>query len=464
MSLNEIDIRDEISGLDALHEMGAQPGTEPSKEAPAPAPETPAPLLARPRKRYVAGALVVAAAALAVAPEAWHLVSTASGNSYPAQISSFGLVPLNFPQSGTLGTLDVRVGQYVRAGQILATESSVASNAILARDRSAVAADQQRLRVLESLAGGGGAGSAASVAASYQSEVKAAQAALTTAQSAFAPELAGANAQVATLQSQYNTVEGIFGQQCPSGPGSAGPTFSLEQCVQLYDSTQGIQQGLNSARQLVLSIEAQQSVAIAGATKALTDAQDAGAIAAQSPSVSYSYTVDLSAAQSQLAKDQAQLKSDSQITAAGALTAPSAGIVEEVTGGVGEQVSSSGVSSVAPQGGLSQAQAGNSFLPTQSISQASVSASAPLIVLRTSSPLRITALVPQSSISRIHLGAKAEFIPSVQGLAPLRASVMQIGAFPEIANGTAEYAVTLEANGQSTRGYLQGMVGTLKLS
>ena len=464
MSLNEIDIREEAPGVDVLPETRFQGRPEPSKQVSAPAPENPAPLLARPRKRYLAGALVVAATALAVAPEAWHLATATSGNSFPAQISSFGLVPLNFEQSGTLGALDVKVGQHVRAGQTLATESTVASNALLARDRSAVAADRQRLRALESVAGGGGEGSAASIAASYQSEVNAAKAALTTAQSAFAPELASANTQVGTLQSQYNTVEGIFRQQCPNGPGSTGPSFSLEQCVQLYDSTQGIQQSLSSARQLVLSIQAQQSIAIAGATKALTDAQDAAAIAAQSPSATYTYTVDLSAAQSQLAKDQAQLASDSRIAGAGSLTAPSAGIVEQVAGGVGEQVSSSGVASVAPQGGLSQAQSGNSFLATQSISQAPVSASAPLIVLRTSSPLRITALVPQSSIGRVHLGTTAEFIPEVQGMAPLRASVLQIGAFPEIANGTAEYAVTLGAKGQATRGYLQGMVGTLKLS
>ncbi|MDA8373166.1 MAG: hypothetical protein M0Z91_02745 [Actinomycetota bacterium] len=407
---------------------------------------------------------MMAAAAAAIAPEAWHLVNAASANSYPAQVSSFGLVPLNFQQSGTLGALDVKVGQRVRAGQLLASESTVTSSALVARDRSAVAADEQRLHVLESLANGAGAGSAASVAASYQGEINAAEAALTTAESAFTAELASANAQVASLQSQYSTVEGIFRQQCPGGPAAAGPSFSLEQCVQLYDSAQGAEQSLSNARQLVLSIQAQQSIAVAGATKALTDAQDAGAIAAQNPSVAYSYAVDLSAAQSQLAKDQAQLNSDLQIAAAGVLIAPNAGVVAEVAGGVGEQVSANGVGSVAPQGGLSQAQAGNSFLPTQAISQAAVSAFAPVIVLRTSSPLRITALVPQSAIGRVHLGARAEFIPEVHGLAPLRATVLQIGAFPEIANGTAEYAVIFEANGQSARGYMQGMVGTLRLS
>ena len=160
----------------------------------------------------------MAAAVAAIAPEAWHLVNAASANSYPAQVSSFGLVPLNFQQSGARGALDVKVGQHVRAGQILASESTVTSSALVARDRSAVAADEQRLHVLESLANGAGVGSAASVAASYQSEINAAESALTTAENAFTPELASANAQVASLQSQYSTVEGIFRQQCPGGP------------------------------------------------------------------------------------------------------------------------------------------------------------------------------------------------------------------------------------------------------
>lgn len=469
MSLHEID----ISSTEAEEQSHAAlvPKKERGETAPqlneaaeTPRQEVPAPVVGRPKRRYIAGALVVAVAAAAVAPEAWHVVRVVTSNSYSAQVSSYGLVPLNFQQVGILSSLDVAVGQHVRQGEILANESAVVSTAVLARDKAAVAADEKRLQVLQSLYTGVSGGSPAAVASSYKSEISAANAALTAAQTAFAPELASANAQVSALQEQYSTVDGVFQQQCPGGPDSPGPNFSLEQCVQLYDSVQSIQQSANSAKQLVLSLEAQQTIAIASAQKALTDAQDASTIAAQGPSSAYTYGVDLSSAQSQLAKDQAQLQSDETLAGASVLTSPYAGVVAEIDGVVGQQVSPSGVSAVLPQGGVSQSQASTGFLATQSLSQTSVSASAPLLVLRTNSPMRITALVPQTSIRNVHVGSLAEFTPQVKGLRPLRVRVLQIGAFPVIASGTAEYSVTLVADNQASPGYMQGIVGSLRFS
>jgi multidrug efflux pump subunit AcrA (membrane-fusion protein) len=140
---------------------GPGPGGGPATEAPAGAQPQPSPAadplppapVSRRRDRTVTaiqltGGLVIAA--VCAAAVLWYVprIVRSDSRSFTGTVVSNGITNLNFANSGLMGRLQVQLGQSVRAGQVLATETSPATAQALSADRASIAAAQATLAAL----------------------------------------------------------------------------------------------------------------------------------------------------------------------------------------------------------------------------------------------------------------------------------------------------------------------------
>ena len=107
-----------------------------------------------PRRRpvttpQIAGGILIAAIVVAVA--VWYVprIVRSDARSFTGTVSSSGVTNLNFANSGLVGKVAIQLGQAVRAGQVLATETSPSTTAAISADRASIAADQASLAELK---------------------------------------------------------------------------------------------------------------------------------------------------------------------------------------------------------------------------------------------------------------------------------------------------------------------------
>src|ERR1700730_7816199 len=88
--------------------------------------------------RLAGGALIAAAC---VASAGWYVPRViADRRLLTGTVSASGVFTLKFPASGQIGKVDVRLGQAVRKGTVLATEYAPDADSIVAADKAAIAA------------------------------------------------------------------------------------------------------------------------------------------------------------------------------------------------------------------------------------------------------------------------------------------------------------------------------------
>lgn len=92
----------------------------------------------------VAGILITV---VCVASALWYVprILTADGHSFTGTVNSTGVTDLNFASSGRMGQVQIHLGQIVKAGQVLATETAPETIAAVSADKAAIAADMASL-------------------------------------------------------------------------------------------------------------------------------------------------------------------------------------------------------------------------------------------------------------------------------------------------------------------------------
>lgn len=127
---------------------------------------------------------VMLIAAIAVTAAAWYVPRVVSTNRqmFTGSVASGGVLTLNFPTPGELKKIDVRAGQPVHRGQVLASESAPDATAVVKAEVAAIAADRAKI-----------------------AQLKAAQAQGVLNSATGVPQLSAANSQLAFDQAQLNT-------------------------------------------------------------------------------------------------------------------------------------------------------------------------------------------------------------------------------------------------------------------
>jgi len=94
------------------------------------------------------GVLLAAASVVGIALYVPSILA-ADSRSFAGVVSSSSVASLNFGASGRVGTVLVHLGQAVRQGELLATETGAAGTAAVQADRAAITADKANLAALQ---------------------------------------------------------------------------------------------------------------------------------------------------------------------------------------------------------------------------------------------------------------------------------------------------------------------------
>jgi HlyD family secretion protein len=387
-------------------------------------------------------------------------------------------VQLNFQASAPVLQVDVHPGQVVRAGQVLATQNESAIQAKLFADQATMAADQQKLRELET-SGRGATGSQSQLTpdqvalrnaeriakdtttadiasvAKAQSAVDAAQHLVTADQQQIASNAATcANIVAAILPAAGQPANTTAGS--PSGLTASGEVSLLAVCQDQQHQLAQDQAALTSA---------QASLQQAQATATL-DADNAGAAVstdeAQLATDNQSQPSTVAAAEAAVATDQSAIKADQTALDGAVLRAPMDGIVAWVGGVAGDIASSDGVHQFnSPNPLPAQPQSGIELFPSTPIQQSSPSSTefAPLITLD-SARVKIIAQVGESSIQNVHIGEVVGVSLPAFPNASMRGTVAAID--PAAINNSGKVSYQVEINVNAPAAAVEAVAGSIQ--
>jgi len=230
-----LDYSQDAATEDQVREQEApgETGKEPAPGTPAARPTVPATAAdaSEPTRRpvttpqVIGGILIVA---IVVAAAVWYVprIVRSDARSFTGTVSSSGVTNLNFANSGLVGKVPVQLGQTVKAGQVLATETSPATTAAVSADRAAIAADKASLA--ESKVSGTQASIAAAGAQLAKDQAQLASDKVKLAETQIIAPSAGTVIAINGQTGETVTAAGIrsYSSQSQSS-GSQSPPFSL---------------------------------------------------------------------------------------------------------------------------------------------------------------------------------------------------------------------------------------------
>jgi multidrug efflux pump subunit AcrA (membrane-fusion protein) len=422
------------------------------------------------RRQIVFGAVLAVLAAIAAILTVRSI--GAADASFPAVVTTSKTYDLNFADSAKVTAVNVKVGQYVTAGQVLATQDTASLESQRTDEEGVVQADKQALAQAGAPSLTPGQRQQDSLAAAQaQTALTNAQANLTATQGTASANVTAAQTTLTTAESQANSDLSLYTQACPNGPippTAAGQTAAQQAYTHCQTLQQTDSQDLSAVTQAkaqisVVQAQSQQSIDTAQATvnsdqSALNTANYQAALQTSPGSVSAQAQAlaNLNQAQTQLAAIQQQL-------AGATLTAPDGGVVSEVFGAPGEVVGPTGVQQYrAPAALPTNHASGFSLFPSQPTAQGASTSSGgsePVIEV-IGGRQQVLSQVPEATISRTPVGKTV----SVYFTALNRTEsgvVTQVGVSPTRDNTAVTYNVTVTLS-RAVPGLLPGMSATVK--
>jgi multidrug efflux pump subunit AcrA (membrane-fusion protein) len=401
---------------------------------------------------------------------------TSGENSFPAVVTTSKVYDLNFADTAKVTNVMVKVGQKVRAGQVLATQDSSSLQTQLAADKSSVAADQALLNQL-------GAPEVTPAQRQQDSlQVQQAQTALSNAQSDLAEanssgqaNVAAAGAAITSAQTLETSDDSRYTQACPNGPVTPAADLTgtalqeaqaqFTHCQDLQTTLDQDQTTVSQAQAQLPVVQAQSQQSIGTAQQSVNTAQSALNTAEFQETLQASPTDTAAQAQAQASLNQAeaQLAQVEQSLQAASLIAPDGGVISEVYGEVGENLGPDGVQLYAAPAALPQNDpSGFSLFPSQPSVQGSdttSSGSEPFLEIVGGSQ-QILAQVTQSQVSEVAVGRKATV--TITALNENESGVITaVGLSPTRNNTAVTYDVTITLD-RTVPGLLPGMSATVR--
>lgn len=429
--------------------------------------------------------------------------SPVAGGTVLATVSASGTLQaprnlgLNFYTGGRVTAIYVRVGQRVRAGQVLARVDATSSRQSLSTARASLAAAEAALAAADQGETAAQRSAANAQAASADAQVRAAESALAQERKVVAANAASYEQQVDAAQStlsfdqaQLNRDEAKLAQaeQQEQQDCSKDPTGSA--CQQDKSTVSSDQSTVDQDKSTVL--QAQNNLSTAKEDRATGLARDRQSIAQDQSSVntakkSYQSTVasntsNATPSQSQIAQDESTVTSDrvqveqaQEALRGTTLTAPAGGTIASISNNIGDYVS--GTSSSGGSGGSSSTGSGSGSSSTGSSGSsgsggggssssgsssgsgavttnpsgpgtgsggaAATTSATGFMVLTGLSGLEVYANFAETDAAKVRIGAGASVTVNALPSQQLSGTVVQIDPTSTTNNSVVDYGVTL---------------------
>jgi multidrug efflux pump subunit AcrA (membrane-fusion protein) len=403
-------------------------------------------------RQFIAALLIALIALAAAAGTVAAVLNRAT--SFSGVVAASHRADLNFPTTARLVELNVRPGDTVSVGQILARQDDRVAAANLAAAKAIAAANEAKLANLQSpQLTDAQRNQFALLMQQAQTAVNNSYQAVANARNVANGAVSAAESVVASDQSVVAADQTRLAADCPNGavppvPGSS--TFAAAQQLFLHCSgmqTQlsrdtaalnNAQSSLNLERARAQQIQDQASASVRATTSSLAVTQNVQAL-----QTAPGTPVQIAQANADLAQANAQVVVGQQLLEQLMIRSPVDGTVAVVNGIVGDLVGESGVRDFA--GPQSVAPVGPSFslfpAPAQAAAAPVVNSFSPLISVNESGPMQAKVEVPESAIGKLRPGDKAQLtINALNQSAP--ATVGSIIADPVRSSGQVTFVVT----------------------
>jgi multidrug efflux pump subunit AcrA (membrane-fusion protein) len=413
-------------------------------------------LRASPRRIVVAS--LVVALLIALLGTAVYLVNEASAGTYSAVIVPANLVDLSFQQSAPLLSIEVRPGEHVRAGQILAVQSNKVDQLALLLATATLNSAAAHLAALT-----GSAGTRLGAEESgLRSRIAADQSRLAALDAAYTAQRTAAAAVLSADQSIVTAAEQLQALTCSTASGG-----SSEQ-VRCLDARLEVER----ARAKVASDE-EQSALLATRSQERTSALSAdissreaalAALTSAGTGITPASAEAIRQARLQLAQARLAVAIDRAKLAQFSLRSPVSGTVLRVDGIPGEIVGPGGVRGDSLGSAAIPSTASFHLFPEPSgPSSSGLGSSAPVVTIVTGRRWQVLAEIPESTVTSLRRGAAAVFQFQDFGGLSERCRMSEIVPVAIESGSTLEYEVTFRLLSRAPRGTLPGMSGTLRL-
>jgi multidrug efflux pump subunit AcrA (membrane-fusion protein) len=421
-------------------------------------------------------ALAVVIAAVAVVAGIYTVdAATVGDQSFPAVVSTSKVYDLNFANTGTVVAINVKPGQQVTAGEVLATQNLGTLDAQLHADQQVVAADQAAVQQ-----------ASAPQLTNAQNEqnglqVQQEQTALANAQAALTATTQTGAANVTAAQGAVTSAEAVaqgdytlYTQACPNGPVPPDPTLTgtallsaqdlFTHCQQLQSTSEGDQAAVAKAQTQVPVTQAQAMQADNSAQATVNAAQAALNLAQYQGTLQRSPANAESQAQAKAALNQATAQMDQiqEQEQQATIVSPAAGVVAQVNGSTGENLGPAGVPAYKAPASIQASQpSGFSLFPSQPTPSGSSSTSGnePLVEI-VGGTQQVTAQVPESSIGKFRVGQGTSVNFSVLGITQ-EGVVTGVVLSPTGNSAAVTYEVIIKLD-RTVPGLLPGMTATVR--
>lgn len=359
-------------------------------------------------------------------------LATVARASFPVAINTTGtVVPLaetvvDFPTSGVIGSISVKVGQTVTSGTQLATLESAAQ-------ANAVSQANANLQTAEAALAAAQSPATPSQRANLESNLSNAQANLTqttnsvnSTNAADAQRVSGDQAAISAVQTQYNTAD------C-SNPANANSATCLN-----YSNELATDQHQLSADQATQSTDqANGQLRISQAQASVNSAQAALNAAGQSdPNAVSQAQANVTAAQAALNLANSNLSSQ-------ALVSPVSGTVLQINGQVGQRIAGTQSASITLPGTTTPTSA---LAPTTGGGGGAL----PFLVIGDPTSKAVGFAFPAADLGVVGAGHPAVVAGLSAGVSNISGSVLAVSASPVNIGGVPSYYATVTPNKTSS--------------
>ncbi|HZQ26482.1 MAG TPA: efflux RND transporter periplasmic adaptor subunit, partial [Acidimicrobiales bacterium] len=373
---------------------------------------------------------------------------TATGN-----VASQDTLALNFTSSGRVSEIDVKTGDHVTAGQVLAKLDDTTQRAALVSAQANLVAAQGRLdQVQHPLSAAQAAANRAS-ADQAAASVANAQMALDDEQRMLAANATGYQAAVDNAQAQLNTDQAQQQsdqnrlQQDQSAGNSSAAASDQDKVNADNQAVTKDQAALNNAKAAQAQGLAHDQQSLDQAKASLVSAQKAQAVTIANNNLKAAPPLpgDLATDQAAVASAQASLTSAQQTEEGTTLTAPVDGTVGTVNGTVGQAVSGGG-SSVASTTGSTSSSTGTA----SSASGSSSGSSSGFLALVDLGGLQVKAGFSETDASRLKDGQPATLSFNALPNEQVAGHIVAIDDLATVVSNVVTYNVTIALDNPTT--------------
>ncbi|MEY9859867.1 multidrug efflux pump subunit AcrA (membrane-fusion protein) [Catenulispora sp. GAS73] len=371
-----------------------------------------------------------------------------------AQVSASGNVTLPteldlaFTASGTVTEIDVKPGDVVKTGQVLAKIDTTEANQQLASAQAQLTTAQAQLAKLQQ-------GQTPQQAALSQQQLTTAADSLSAAKTSYSDAQNSIAIDAQTLASAVTTAQNnLSADQALQTSDCAGGTAKAAACTQ--DTTKVAQDtnAVTSAENAQKSGAQKDTQSLHQAQASMTQAQNSynTAVDQQAVSAAPATPDQIAAANQSVVNAQNSLAAAQKGVAGTVITAPQAGTVLSVGGSVGDSVSAGSASSTSAAssssggstGGSSGGSAGGSSGSSSSSSSSSAKSGSSFVVLGNMSSLTVRAEFAETDASKLKAGESAQVAINAIPGSSLTATVQSVDPTSTVVSNVVEYGVTLQ--------------------